>query len=584
MRSLKNRIAYVVVGLVYASVLFFIPVPSAKADSSSNIVANGNLEQSSGSPAEPVDWSPESWGVNSSTFNYLTTGYNSSNSVQTIVSGYSSGDAKWIFNPVSITGGNSHQYTDWYESSAVTNIWAEYTLNDGTTQYVWLGADQAASSWTETSETFTAPSNAVSVSVLHVINANGQLTLDDVYLSVPCTPTYVNGLANGSFDQTCPNSPNVPSGWFTQTYGPDPADYGYSTTDYNGSPAVTITNSSANDEAGWTTNILSPLSNQRYQLSFWQEGTTYVYAYVNETLTNGSTQSVSLMSAPSTAGIFGTNPPTWSQYTDAFVTPTNLQSMQIVIATSGEGTLALANVTLNLLTNQNPTIFNSGMVSVTLDDNFVDQYTNGVKTLNEDGLKGTFYVVGGTIGTKGYMTRSQLIQTANDGNEIASHQYHLSDEVELSTSTLVSEITGNIAYLQQMLGSQYPITDFASPYGSYTSSDTDTVMQYEQSDRTTDGEMNTKANLDLSQIHARLVLPTTTPAEVESWIAQAQTEHDWLVLVYHGITRSPLNSEEAQYATKPGNFIKEMSYLEASGITVDPVNQALTSLEAQINQ
>ena len=562
--------------------LFTLASTSA-ADQPPNLILNPEFQTSVANSGQPDDWTSNSWGSNTANFAYLSSGYNGSYSASTTVSNYASGDAKWIPNSVAVTPGSEYTYSDWYESNTTTNIWAQFTASDGSLSYQWLGTTGPSASWVQSTENLTVPSGISKISVFHVINSDGQLTIGDTSLTqvIPCNPTLVNGLSNGNFAQTCPNSPNIPAGWQTETYGSDPVTYGMNSDGYDGTSAVSIMTTSANDEAGWTTTVAAPLKSQRYQLSFWQAGDTYVYAYIIETLTDGTTQAVSLMSVPSTAGLFGTVTPSWSHYTDNFVTASNVQSMKIVLATSGQGTIDLSNVALTPLSNQIPPTFTKGIATITLDDNFSDQYTNGLSTMQSEGIKGTFYVTAGTLGTTGYMTDLQLKKVLADGDEIASHLYHLSDMIELDDPTLISEMTGNNFALTTLLGSKNSPTDFASPYGSYLSNETPLVMQYYTSDRTTDGEVNTKANLNVGQIHARLVKPTTSLATIQSWIAEAQANNEWLVLVYHGITTSPSSDEEAQFAITPTQFKQQMQAIKSSGITVVPVNSALNYLLPQ---
>ena len=330
----------ITLGLVLAMEAI-MPLAQAQALDSTpvNLIANPGFETSIATPGQPDDWTTNSWGSNIATFTYLNTGHSGNYSAETTVADYVSGDAKWMFTPVVVTSGDFYTYSDWSESSVTTNIWAQYASSDGNLTYQWLGNQSASSSWQSIAESFIVPTGVSTVTVFHVLNANGQLIIDDASLvqDIPCTPTLINGLANGNFEQTCADNPDSPASWTTQTYGSDPVVYGYSVNGYNGAAAVSMTTSSINDEAGWTTTVASPLSSQRYELSFWQESTTYVYAYVIETLSNGTTQAVSLMSAPATAGIFGTITPTWSEYQDNFVTPSKTASLQIVLATSGEG-------------------------------------------------------------------------------------------------------------------------------------------------------------------------------------------------------------------------------------------------------
>ncbi|HKU18146.1 MAG TPA: polysaccharide deacetylase family protein [Candidatus Saccharimonadales bacterium] len=578
MHSIKQRLK-LACGLL-ASLLVGVAslAPAAHADSV-NLVPNSSfVTASSTDSTQPSSWFPNSWGTNTPVFTYLNEGRTDTRSVRVNVSGYQDGDAKWLFNAVPVAAGTTYEYADWYRANTSTNLWARFEMNDGTVQYRWLTTEPAATTWAQSAATVTIPANTLRASVFHVLNANGQLDLDDVSLiqEAPCSPTFVNGLPNGGFEQTCSGNANAPAGWQAQTYGPDIATYAYTTDAHSGSHAVSITTTSENDEAGWTATDATPASNQRYQFSFWQKGTTYVYAYVTEALADGTTQDVSLMSAPATGN-------SWSHYSDAFVTPAGVQSLKFTIATSGQGTIVLDDVVLNSLSDQTPSTFTKGMVSITFDDGSASQYTNALPILTTDSFAATFYLNGDTLGDSGYLSEAQVASLASKGHEIGSHLYHHSDMVQLDTPTIQSELSGNKTDLQQILGSTYPITDFASPYGSYTSGNIDTVMQYESSHRTTDGEFNTKANLDPRQIHGRLVDANTTTAQVQQWLADAKNQHAWLVLVYHGVTTNPATdgAGEEGYAVTPSVFKSQMSAIQASGLSVKPVNAALAALLAQ---
>jgi peptidoglycan/xylan/chitin deacetylase (PgdA/CDA1 family) len=556
--------------------LFLTPLlPIMASAQSSNLIANSNFETSTASM--PDNWVPESWGSNTSSFTYTKNAHTGNYAAQTTVSNYSNGDAKWIPDAVSTTSGNNYSYTDWYESTVTTNIWARYTGTDGTYSYQWIGTVGASPLWNKTSESITIPTGVVAVSIFHVLNANGQLTIDDTSLLsvMNCVVSEANGVNNGGFEQTCPSDTTTPANWQTETYGSPGASFAYTTSARTGSRAVQTTVTS-NGEAGWQTNAQAVASNQRYNLSFWQNGTAYVYAYVEVTLTDGSLQYTSLMSVPATQNTG------WSQYSDNFITPNNTASIKITIATSAVGTFTLDDVYLNTLINQTPTMFSNGVVSLTFDDGDASAYSNGFPTLKANNFKGTFYINAGMLGSSGYMTTNNVKTLFTDGNEIGSHLYKHIDMVPLSTLDLKSQITTNNSALTSILGTSSAVTDFASPYGSYTSNGLSTVMQYYQSHRDTDGEMNTKANLNAQHIHAILVTSTTTPDQIKSWVSQAQTNNEWLVLVYHSIGSAPVNGDGAGYATTPAHFTTEMTNLKTSNIRVAPINTALSLLLPQL--
>lgn len=569
-------------GLLCATLAIGAIPPQASAESP-NIITNNGFED--GTVTAPTGWFPDSWGTNDAVMTYVADAHTGNKAVATTMTSYQDGDGKWLFNAVPVSVGSSYTYTDYYKADAGTNLWAQFLMSDGTYQYKLIKIAPAAANWTQVTTSVTVPAGVSKLSIFHVLSSVGQLTVDDVSLSkdapvsppAECTPSYVNGLANGGFEGICVSSTGLPGGWTATQYGASSSVYVNTADAYHGAHAVAIANNTDGAETGLTTAIQSPLGGQRYGFNFAQAGDTYVYAYLAMGLSDGSTVYQSLMSVPATLGA-------WSTYTDVFVTPANIQSLQITIATSGIGTFTLDDVALTPLTNQLPSNFSTGVVSLTFDDGDASSYTNGFANLKRYGYKGTFYLNAGSLNTTGYMTTKQVKALAANGQEIGSHLYHHSDMVQLDTPTLKSELGGNINGLQQILGTSYQVNSFASPYGSYTSGTIDTVMQFEQSHRNTDGLLNTKANLNPRQIHAKLVTPNMTVAQLTALVTQAKNNHEWLVLVYHNISATTTGETEGEagFTVTPTNFKKQLAVINQSGISVLPVNTALATLQAQL--
>jgi peptidoglycan/xylan/chitin deacetylase (PgdA/CDA1 family) len=554
-----------------------MPAIPSFADTTSNTIVNAGVESSTITANQPDNWTRDSWGSNTATFNYLNSGHTGNHAVQTTLSNYSDGDAKWMFAPVGVKSGDQYTYSDWYQASVTTHLWAQYRHIDGTFSYQWLGSVGASPAWAQSTANLTIPNGVDAVSIFHVINANGQLAIDDTDLALTsiCNISDANGLYNGNFEQTCSDNPNIPAAWQTETYGSSNASFAYTNSAHTGSHAVQTTTVDDSGEAGWQTSSHSVSGDKPYNLTFWHNGTTYVYAYVEVALMDGSLQYISLMSAPATQNTG------WSQYTDSFITPSSAKSIKVTIATSGTGTFELDDAYLNSLASQNPVNFNKGVVSIDFDDGDASTYKNASPTLTKNNFRGTFYINASTLGTRGYMTKANVKTLANSGQEIGSHLYQHVDMVSLTASQLTQQITKNNTALNTILGTDYKITNFASPYGSYTSNSLSTVMQYFQSHRTTDGRFNTKTNLNVRQIHAILVSSTTTTDQVKAWVSQAQQQNQWLVLVYHSIGSSPAGGDGEGYATTPAHFNTEMSYLKSTGVSVMPTNEALDTLLSQ---
>lgn len=554
-------------------------LPGLANATSLNLIQNSSFEASSNSL--PNSWLTDSWGDNSSAFSYVDDAHTGSKAVQTSVDNWHDGDAKWMQTPISVVAGETYHYSDWYKSSVATNIWAQFTNVNGTHQYKFLkSASTSQSEWANFAIDVTIPESVQKVSIFHVIAENGQLILDDVSLikNTECQSNNVGSIVNGDFESICDSADLTSAlGWKQVQYGTASAVFnGQASDSFSGAKAASVINNDEGAEAGYQASITGVESNQRYNLKFWQKGDTYVYAYVTYGLSNGSVQYQSLMSVPTTLG-------EWSQYSDSFITPANTSSITITIATSGQGTITFDNASLNKMTNYASPLFNTGMVSVTFDDGSSSSYVNGFSAMKAYGYKGTFYLNAGAIGTSGYMTATQVKALAKDGQEIGSHLYHHSDMVQLDDLTLRSELSGNTSSLQSIIGTSAPIKSFASPYGSFTSSRVNTVMQYATSHRTTDGQLNTKANLDNRQIHARLLTSSTTVANVQAWINEAKASHAWLVLVYHNIALSSTgqDTDVAKYNVKPADFKKHLDAIKSSGLSVSAVTSALTTLAGQ---
>ena len=145
-----------------------------------NLVPNPAFEQP-GSNGLPLSWGKGGWGTNSRTFTYPAVGA-SGNAVKVNISSYTSGDAKWYFNPVAVTQGD-YTYSDDYTSNIPSLITVQYQNSDGTVTYKDIQTLPAASSFTHESVNFSVPAGVQAVSVFHLIEGVGSLTMDNVSLS-----------------------------------------------------------------------------------------------------------------------------------------------------------------------------------------------------------------------------------------------------------------------------------------------------------------------------------------------------------------------------------------------------------------
>jgi hypothetical protein len=96
---------------------------------------------------------------------------------QISITSYTSGDAKWYFQNIPVTGGATYQFSDYSLSDVATIIVLQYAMKDGTVSYADIANVPASASYKLTTVQFTAPANAASVEIFHVINQVGSLSV-----------------------------------------------------------------------------------------------------------------------------------------------------------------------------------------------------------------------------------------------------------------------------------------------------------------------------------------------------------------------------------------------------------------------
>lgn len=161
---------------------FYIVSQFALNSDPSNKVQNQSMETDGGN-GNAANWNRGNWGTNTATFEYPVTGNAGAAASKITMSGYTDGDAKWYFDDVNVTANTAYHYRDSYLSDVPTTITVRYTLADASNQYVDLVTVPAGAAWQNTDTTFTTPANVVSMTVFHLISANGTLTTDDVTLN-----------------------------------------------------------------------------------------------------------------------------------------------------------------------------------------------------------------------------------------------------------------------------------------------------------------------------------------------------------------------------------------------------------------
>lgn len=167
--------------------------------SNNNLIQNGNLETGSGSI--PTGWHSDYWGTLKATFTYPVTGKNGGKAAKLVVTNWRSGDAKWWFDHVTVSSNTMYQFTDDYNATVPSNVTIEFKMSDGSYRYEWLAnAPATDGSWQTLTAQVTVPRGAVSLSILHSLDKNGTLTIDNASLVALPSNSFAQGMVTLVFD------------------------------------------------------------------------------------------------------------------------------------------------------------------------------------------------------------------------------------------------------------------------------------------------------------------------------------------------------------------------------------------------
>lgn len=535
---------------------------------STNLIPNSSLEQSSGNL--PVSWHTDHWGNNKPTFTYQNNGHSGNRSIYVKNTTYKNGDAKWYFDPVSVSPDTEYNFYDYYKSSIWTDVIVQFRDVNGGVSYKWISGATASSSWRKLSTSFKTPSNVKSLSIFHLLDGKGWLQTDDYSLTqVPQVPPATgNVVPNASLETPGADDPNQPEGWQTNKSKTNDAAFSYINEAHSGNRSVEVQiNNYTSGDAYWSYGSQPVEEAKTYEFSDWYKSNVNTEIYADITMQDGSEQWQYIGTA--------WHSDSWNKFYTQFSMPVGAVSANLYHTLFSVGYLITDDYQMDKYT---PVGFNRGLVSLTFDDSIRSTYTYGLPIMDKYGFKTTQYFLTGYTNDPYYMTIDMMKAFRNDGHEIASHTLTHPHLIDLSSSDVDMQLSQSQADLYNWLGVKP--TDFATPFGEYNAETLAEIKKYYVSHRSVDVGFNSKDNFDIYNIKVQNIVKTTTVAEVSNWVAQAQAQHTWLVLVYHAV--DPGTAVEDYWNTPPDQLDAQFAAIKSSGVTVKPINQALSEVLPQL--
>jgi putative cell wall-binding protein/peptidoglycan/xylan/chitin deacetylase (PgdA/CDA1 family) len=186
------------------------------------------------------------------------------------------------------------------------------------------------------------------------------------------------------------------------------------------------------------------------------------------------------------------------------------------------------------------------VVSLAFDDGNDDQLA-AAATMNGKGLKGTFYVISGSVGQPGYFTQANLQTLYASGNEIGGHTVRHQNLTTLSPVDISREVCKDRANLS---GWGFPVTSFAYPFAAVNDAAQAEVAACGYNSARGLGDLKTPPGTGCPDCDVSESIPPANPmltaaadqvdstwdlAALQSRVTQADAVGGWVQLTFHHI-------------------------------------------------
>lgn len=495
-----------------------------------NLVLNGSFETPGSDQSLPEGWSKWSWGTNQASFRYPVAGNASARAAEVSLSAYASGDAKWGFAPIATTTAQPLVFRDMYKATVPTFVTVDYVMSDGTHVYTGIATAPASADWAMVEATFTPPAGIRSLTVYHLLNRAGTLTIDSVRLNAvsPAPPSDpANLIANADLRQTSPLDPSLPASWTKGAWGTNQASFAYPVAGATGQQnAVSVSLAShASGDAKWSFDAVPVTPGLIYRYSASYKATVPSIITARYDFANGSSIYADVQ-RPAAASA-------WTAVQVTLSPPTGAQRMTILHRIDRIGTLTTGSFSLPRPSASSSSAFSEGMVTLTFDDGYRSIYDVARPLLNRAGIKASFYLVHDYLDGSNpfYMDSTQALALNRDGHEIGSHARSHPFLTQLTPIQLQDEVAGSRQDLRAL--GLTPVDTFVYPYGDYDEGVVNAVRDAGYlGARSVQPGFNDKLS-DPFLLVDQHIESYTTAAQVQAWIEQAKANKTWLILELH---------------------------------------------------
>ena len=222
------------------------------------------------------------------------------------------------------------------------------------------------------------------------------------------------------------------------------------------------------------------------------------------------------------------------------------------------------------------------LVSFTFDDVPDSAYTNGATVLENHGVRGTFYIASGTLGSADahwrVIDREQVRALHDQGHEIGCHTFSHVPVERLSARALVEECRRNRESLLDMCP-DIRLTNFCYPHGRAS---LPRKRELEKQFDTCRGiyEGINAGTIDLGMLRViELYDRTLTPEKLKDVLRETRERNGWLIFYTHDVAMPP-----SWIGCSPRLLQTAVEAVQAEGMPCLTVRDALTAIGYQATQ
>ncbi len=208
-----------------------------------------------------------------------------------------------------------------------------------------------------------------------------------------------------------------------------------------------------------------------------------------------------------------------------------------------------------------------GVVTLTFDDGYDEHYSVAAKLMAERGLRGTAYVLSDRLGQPGYMNLEEVhaLQDVYGWDVAAHHQDPFTGLPPEELHRVIWETRGFLDH--EGFDSAHHL---AYPLGKYdTQNVLPLVRRYFTTGRLASGGPETLPPGDPYRLRAMNVLSTTAPEEILAAAQRADSNGEWLILMFHFLVAAP--DRDTEYPLE--QFARTVELLADARVDVRPLSE-----------